>query len=426
MTKKTSAISGFYRLPIEERVNKLREFADLSEEDVSVLEAFGALDATTADRMIENVVGTYAFPLGIATNFLINGKDYLIPMAIEEPSVVAAASNAARIARNAGGFSASTTDPVMIGQIQIADIPELEKAERNILDQKKSLLRVANAQDPVLIKFGGGARDLQVRQLKTSMGPMLVVHLLVDTRDAMGANAINTMAEALAPLIEDLTQGRVYLRILSNLAEFRLARAEATFPKKLLGGPKGVDGILKAYAFAEADPYRCATHNKGIMNGIDAVLLATGQDFRAVEAGAHTFAATRPEGYQSLTKYKKTKSGDLYGRIELPLAVGLVGGATRTHPVARLNVKILGVKTANELAQVIACVGLAQNLAALRALSQEGIQAGHMKLHSRNVAIAAGAEGNEVDKVSQQMIAEKRVRFDRAQEILTKLRNKES
>ncbi len=256
------------------------------------------------------------------------------------------------------------------------------------------------------------------------MGPMLVVHIFVDARDAMGANAVNTMCEALAPLLEDLTKGKVYLRILSNLAEQRLARATATFPAKELGGSKAIDGILKAYAFAQADPYRCATHNKGIMNGIDAVLLATGQDFRAVEAGAHTYAATREGGYQSLTRYEKTPSGDLQGSIELPLAVGLVGGATRTHPMARLCVKILGVKTANALAEIIASVsvGLAQNLAALRALSQEGIQTGHMKLHSRNVAIAAGAKGEEVDKVAQKMIEEKRVRFDRAQEILAKLR----
>jgi hydroxymethylglutaryl-CoA reductase len=283
---------------------------------------------------------------------------------------------------------------------------------------------VANAQDPVLVKFGGGARDLQVRQLDTIMGPMLVVHLLVDARDAMGANAVNTMCEMLAPLLEDLTKGKVYLRILSNLAVFRLARAEATFPAEALGGAKAVEGILKAYAFAQADYYRCATHNKGIMNGVDAVLLATGQDFRAVEAGAHTYAATREGGYQSLTHYEKTAEGDLHGSIELPMAVGLVGGATRTHPVARLCVKILGVKTANELAQIIASVGLAQNLAALRALSQEGIQKGHMKLHARNVAVAAGAVDEEVDQVAQKMITEKRVRFDRAQEILAELRKK--
>ena len=374
--------------------------------------------------MIENVVGTFPFPLGLATNFLINNKEYLVPMALEEPSVVAAASNAARMTRQTGGFSSSATDPVMIGQIQITDIPDLQAAQKTIEKNRDNLLKVANAQDPILVKFGGGARELQVRQLDTIMGPMLVVHLLVDTRDAMGANAINTMCEALAPLIEDLTKGRVYLRILSNLAVYRLARAEAIFPAKDLGGAQGVEGIMKAYAFAQADPYRCATHNKGIMNGIDAVLLATGQDFRAVEAGAHTYAATREGGYQSLTHYSRTPEGDLHGTIELPLAVGLVGGATRTHPIARLCVKILGVKTANELAEIIVCVGLAQNLAALRALSQEGIQAGHMKLHSRNVAIAAGAVDDEVEHVAQQMSKEKRVRFDRAQEILADLRKK--
>ena len=422
--KKTSAISGFYRLSISDRVQKLREFADLSDEDISLLEAFGALDAETADRMIENVVGTFPFPLGLATNFHINGTDYLVPMALEEPSVVAAASNAARMTRQTGGFSSSATDPVMIGQIQIADIPDIQTAQKSIEQNKENLLKVANAQDPILVKFGGGARELQVRQLDTIMGPMLVVHLLVDTRDAMGANAINTMCEALAPLVEDLTKGRVYLRILSNLAVYRLVRAEAIFPAKDLGGIEGIEGILKAYAFAQADPYRCATHNKGIMNGIDAILLATGQDFRAVEAGAHTYAATREGGYQSLTHYSRTPEGDLHGTIELPLAVGLVGGATKTHPVARLCVKILGVKTANQLAEIIACVGLAQNLAALRALSQEGIQAGHMKLHSRNVAIAAGAVEDEVDQVAQQMSKEKHVRFDRAQEILADLRKK--
>jgi hydroxymethylglutaryl-CoA reductase len=314
----------------------------------------------------------------------------------------------------------------MIGQIQVADIPKVKAAQKSILAQKENLLRVANAQDPVLVKFGGGARDLQVRLLDTMMGPMIVVHLLVDARDAMGANAVNTMCEALAPLIEEITEGKVYLRILSNLAVYRLARAEATFPAKALGGPKVVEGILKAYAFAQADPYRCATHNKGIMNGIDAVLLATGQDFRAVEAGAHTYAATRDGGYQSLTQYEKTPDGDLRGTIELPMAVGLVGGATRTHPVARLCVKILGVKTATELAQIIVSVGLAQNLAALRALSQEGIQTGHMKLHARNVAVAEGSLDAEVDQVAQKMIDDKRVRFDRAQEILAELRKKKT
>jgi hydroxymethylglutaryl-CoA reductase len=422
MPVKDSAISGFYRLSVKERIKKLKDYAGLDKEDVALLETFGALDVSIADRMIENVVGTFPLPLGIATNFRINNKDYLIPMVLEEPSVVAAASNAARMARKEGGFIASSTEPVMIGQIQVTDIADPNQGKTAILENKTNFLELANAQDPILVKVGGGARDLQVRLLDTAKGPMLIVHLLVDTRDAMGANAVNTMCESLAPVIAEITGGQVYLRILSNLAVYRLARAEATWPQDLLGGSAAVEGILKAYAFAQADPFRCATHNKGIMNGIDAVLLATGQDFRAVEAGAHTYAATREGGYQSLTHYEKTTEGDLRGVIELPLAVGLIGGATRSHPIARLAVKILGVKSAQELAEIIASVGLAQNLAALRALSQEGIQSGHMKLHSRNVAIAAGAKAEEIDIVAQKMIKEKRVRFDRAQEILEELR----
>ncbi len=423
MVAKTSALSGFYRLSIGERIKKLKEVANLTDDEIALLKSQGALDFAIADRMIENVIGTMPLPLGLATNFVINGRDYLIPMALEEPSVVAGASKAAQIARNAGGFTASTTEPVMIGQIQIAEISDPERGQEALLEHKEKLLAVANEQDPILVRVGGGARDLLVRRLDTQLGPMLVVHILVDCRDAMGANAVNTMCEALAPLVEDITGGKVYLRILSNLAVYRLARAEATFSKEALGGPDVVESILQAYAFAQADPYRCATHNKGIMNGIDAVLIATGQDFRAVEAGAHTFAATREGGYQSLTQFEKTPDDDLHGIIEMPLAVGLVGGATRTHPVAQLCVKILGIKSARELAEVIACVGLAQNLAALRALSQEGIQAGHMKLHSRNVAVAAGAVGDEIDLVARRMIADKHVRFDHAQKILKEMRS---
>jgi hydroxymethylglutaryl-CoA reductase len=419
---RTSAVTGFYKLSIDERVEKLKAFAGLTDHEVALLRSSGALDLSVADHMIENVVGTFPLPLGMATNFRINSQDYLIPMALEEPSVVAAASNAARMARETGGFTATATDSIMIGQIQLTDLSDTSQAKRALLQRRNNLLELANAQDPALVKAGGGARDLQVRHLKTAVGPMLVIHLLVDCRDAMGANAVNSMCETLAPLVEELTGGRVYLRILSNLAEFRRARAEAVFPRSALGGEGAVEGILKAYAFAQADPFRCATHNKGIMNGIDAVLIATGQDFRAVEAGAHTYAATRKGGYQSLTQYERTGTGDLRGTIELPLAVGLVGGAVRTHPMAQLSVKILGVKTARELAEVVASVGLAQNLAALRALSQEGIQRGHMQLHARNVAIAAGAKGQEIDRIAEQMVAEKRVRFDRAQELLTKLR----
>ncbi len=423
MGVKSSILSGFYRLSIKERIRKLKEITDLTDEEVKLLQSQGALDFTIADRMIENVVGTMPLPLGLATNFIINGRDYLVPMALEEPSVVAGASKAAQMTRSTGGFTATTTDPVMIGQIQVANLTDPEQGKEALLEHKENLLAVANQQDPILVKVGGGARDLLVRRLETQLGPMLVVHLLVDCRDAMGANAVNTMCEALAPLVEDITGGKVYLRILSNLAVYRLARAEATFPKEALGGANVVKGILHAFAFAEADPFRCATHNKGIMNGVDAVLIATGQDFRAVEAGAHTYAATREGGYQSLTKYEETPDGDLHGTIEMPLAVGLVGGATRTHPVAQLCVKILGIKSARELAEVIVSVGLAQNLAALRALSQEGIQAGHMKLHSRNVAVAAGAVGDEIDLVAKRMIADNRVRFDHAQKILEELRS---
>jgi hydroxymethylglutaryl-CoA reductase len=361
-------------------------------------------------------------PLGIATNFLVNGKDYLVPMAIEEPSVVAAASNAARMARDLGGFTAIDTGPIMIAQIQAVEVPEPSKAEDKILESKDDLLSFANEQDPILVRFGGGANDLRVRVIDTKVGQMVITELLVDCRDAMGANAVNTMAEALAPRIERITGGRVILRILSNLAEFRLAKVKATFDKEMLGGEEVVDDIIAAWAFAEADPYRCATHNKGVMNGIDAVVIATGNDFRAIEAGAHSYAAVG--GYSSLTKYEKNREGNLVGSIEVPMAVGLVGGATKVHPVARACVKILGVETATELAHVIASVGLAQNLAALRALASEGIQKGHMALHARNVASTAGARGEEVDVVAEKLVGERNIKVERAKEILDELKKR--
>ena len=390
-----SKVSGFYKLSREERVKKLKEVTGLGDDDLGPLIDPGKVDMEVLDHMIENVVGAMTLPLGIATNFKVNGQDYLIPMAIEEPSVVAAASNAARMARDLGGFIATDTGPVMIAQIQTVEVPTPFAAKDKIIEVKDELLELANEQDPILIKFGGGARDIRVRIIDTSVGAMLICELIVDTRDAMGANAVNTMAEALAPRIEKITGGRVILRILSNLAEFRLVRVRATFDKKLLGGDEVVNDIIAAYSFAEADPYRCATHNKGIMNGIDAVVVATGNDFRAIEAGAHSYAAV--DGYSSLTKYEKDSDGNLVGSIEIPMAVGLVGGATKVHPVARACVKILGVKTALELAHIIASVGLAQNLAALRALASEGIQKGHMALHARNVAATAGARGEQVD-----------------------------
>lgn len=401
----------------------MKEFANLTDEEVEILRNTGSLPLDLADRMIENVIGATHLPLGIATNFLINGKDYLIPMAIEEPSVVAAASNAARMARMKYGFRASADEPIMIGQIQVCKLSNPEEARRKILENKEKILEKANEKDPLLVKVGGGARDLEARVLETYMGPMIVVHLLVDVRDAMGANAVNTMCEAVAPVIEQLTGGKVYLRIISNLAVYRKARAEASFPKEALGGEEVVEGILYAHALAVADPYRCATHNKGIMNGIVAVGLALSNDVRALEAGAHSYAALG--GYKPLTTWEREENGDLRGRIELPLAVGIVGGAVGVHPVAKVCRKILGVSSSKELAEVMAAVGLAQNLAALRALVAEGIQRGHMKLHARNIAIAAGAKGKQVEEVVRRMVEEGCVRMDRAKEILAELETRQ-
>jgi len=413
----SSQLSGFYNLSPAERLRLVKDFASLSDEEAQALQMTGPLDINLANRMIENVVGAIPVTLGIATNFLINGKDYLIPMAIEEPSVVAAASNAAKMARPKGGFTASATPPVMIGQIQVLGVPDPYGARMTLLSRKDEVLRKANEQDPVLVSKGGGAKDLRCKVLHTMAGEMVIVELLVDCRDAMGANAVNTMAEAVAPLIEDVSGGKVRLRIISNLATERLARAKATFTKSSLGGADVVDGVVNAYAFALADPYRCATHNKGVMNGITAVVLATGNDTRAVEAGAHSYAAFHGS-YRPLTTWEKNQEGDLVGTIEVPMAVGLVGGATATHPIAKIAIKILGVRTATELAQVIASVGLAQNLAALRALVTEGIQRGHMTLHARNIAIMAGATGEMVDKAADIMVKERRVRMDRAKELL--------
>jgi hydroxymethylglutaryl-CoA reductase len=414
-----SRISGFYKLSMAERAKKLKAVTGLSDEDLAPLFDPGKVDLEILDHMIENVVGAQPLPLGIATNFLIDGKDYLIPMAIEEPSVVAAASNAARIARPHGGFVATDTGPIMIAQIQAVDITTPFAAKHQILNTKEEIMKVANEQDPILVRFGGGARDLRVKVIDSKTGPMVISELLVDCRDAMGANAVNTMAEAIAPIIERVTGGRVLLRIISNLADQRLVRSSATFDKELLGGEDVVDGIIDAWAFAESDPYRCSTHNKGIMNGIDAVVIATGNDFRAIEAGAHSYAAVG--GYSSLTKYEKSPEGHLVGSIEIPMAVGLIGGATKIHPVARACVKILGVETAIELGHIIASVGLAQNLAALRALADEGIQKGHMRLHARNVAATAGARGELIEKVAEQLIKEKIIKVERAKEILAEI-----
>ncbi len=421
---RTSKISGFYKLGSTKRLELVRDFAGLSEEEINVLANTGSL-GEIADRMIENVVGAMPLPIGIAVNFMINDKDYLIPMAIEEPSVVAAASNAAKMARESGGFQTSSTEPIMVGQIQLTDVYDPFSVKFTILANKERILNLANEEDPVLVNLGGGAKDLEVRVMDSGAGSMVIVHLLINVKDAMGANAVNTMVEAVAPFIEQLTGGKVNLRIISNLATYRLARARAVFARDVIGGEEVVDGIISAYLFAKADPYRCATHNKGIMNGIDAVVIATGNDFRAIEAGAHSYASITGQ-YLPLTRWEKNKDNDLVGTIELPLAVGIVGGATSVHPTAKTNLKILGVRTANELAEIIAAVGLAQNFAALRALATEGIQRGHMALHARNVAIAAGAKGVLIDRVVEILVREKKVRVDRAKEVLEEILGKNS
>jgi hydroxymethylglutaryl-CoA reductase len=416
----SSEISGFYKLSLKQKMNTLKEIAKLSDEECELLQRSCALPLEMADRMIENVVGTFPLPLGIAVNFLINNRDYLIPMAIEEPSVVAAASYAAKMVRDGGGFHTSSTPPIMIGQIQIVNVKDPHAARQRVIQGKSEILKKANEQDPVLVSAGGGARDLDARVIDTSRGLMLIAELHVDCRDAMGPNAVNTMAEAVAPMVEKLAEGRVLLRIISNLATKRLVRASCIVPKESVGGEEIVNGIIDAYAFAAADPYRAATHNKGVMNGIIGVVMATCNDHRAVEAGAHAYAV-KDGHYTALSVWEKNLRGDLVGSMELPMAVGLIGGAVRTHPIAKIALKILGVKTANEFGEVLAAVGLAQNLGALRALAHEGIQKGHMSLHARNIAVAAGAEGEMIDSVAQKMVQERKIRMDRAKELIDQL-----
>jgi len=428
MTQSSSRLPGFYKDPVEERLESVAGAADLTDEEKAILGAAAGLDTDTADHMIENVVGLHSLPLGIATNFLINERDVLVPMAIEEPSVVAGASFAAKLAREGGGFFTSSTPSHMIAQMQVLDVPNLHVARFELLSQKERLLDLANQTDPLIISLGGGARDVEVRVVEESpTGPMLVLHLIYDTLDAMGANTVNTAAEALTAVVEEITGGRVLLRILSNLADRRLARARCRVPADALTfqsedrtfeGREVAERIAEAYAFAAADPYRATTHNKGIMNGVDAVVIATGNDWRAIEAGAHAYAA-RGGCYTSLSQWETTPEGSLVGTLEMPMAVGIVGGATRVHPLPKVVLKILGVNTSRELAEIIVAVGLAQNLAALRALATEGIQRGHMSLHARQVAIAAGAAGDEIERVAAQLVQERTIRLDRAQEILS-------
>lgn len=431
MGTRNSRLSGFYQLSPLERLQSVRSFDGLNDDDLRLLYGGnGALTVERADKMIENVVGTFNLPLGVATNFLINGKDYLIPMVVEEPSIVAGASFAAKLVREGGGFQARSTEPLMIGQVQLVGVPDHEAARAAILDHKMEILEHANRSSS-LISLGGGAKDIEVRSFSQSpMGAMLVVHLLIDCRDAMGANAINTMAESVAPLLEQLSGGRAYLRILSNLTDRRLVCARAGIPARALArdglsGDEVIEGMLWAYAFAAVDPYRATTHNKGILNGIDPVLIATGNDWRAVEAGAHAYAA-RDGQYTSLTTWERDDKGNLVGTLEMPLAVGIVGGATKVHPTAQVALKLLNVQHANELAEICACVGLASNIAAMRALATEGIQRGHMGLHARQIAMAAGAHHGEVDEISRRMVEEKNIKLGYAEALLQELRSRMS
>ena len=423
MGKRLSRLPGFHKLSIDGRLRIVKEFASLTLDEVRTLRNGIPLPLELADRMIENVIGVLGIPLGVATNFLINGRNYLIPMAIEEPSVVAAASNAAKMLRAGGGIKSLSTESLMISQVQIVNVPSPHTAMFTILERKQELIDVANSTNPLLIKLGGGVRDVEVRILKSLTGPMVIVHLIVDVKDAMGANTVNTMAEAIAPTLERWTGGKVCLRIISNLADRRLVKVLGRVPKEVIGGEEVVEGIINAWAFAAADPYRAATHNKGIMNGVVAVALATGQDTRALEAGAHAYAS-RTGKYSPLSVWEKDREGDLVGYLEMPMAVGIVGGAVKVNPVAKISLKILNVSTARELAEVMGAVGLAQNLAALRALATEGIQKGHMKLHARQLAIAAGAEGEEIDLVVKEMIRCGELRLDAAERILNEVRKK--
>ena len=428
MGMRNSRLGGFYQLNPFERLQAVRSFDGLNDEDLRQLHGGnGALTVERADKMIENVVGTFNLPLGIATNFRVNGRDVLIPMVVEEPSIVAGASYAAKLVREGGGFDASSTEPLMIGQVQLVKVPDPARARYDILSRSEEILALANRQSSSLLALGGGAKEVEAQIFEASpMGPMLVVHLIIDCRDAMGANAINTMAEAVAPLLEQISGGRAYLRILSNLSDRRLARARAIVPAKALArdgitGEEVIEGILWAYSFAAVDPYRATTHNKGILNGIDPVLIATCNDWRAIEAGAHAYAA-RSGRYTSLTTWERDAQGNLVGTIEMPLAVGIVGGATKVHPAAQAALKLLNVKHANELAEICVCAGLASNLAAMRALATEGIQRGHMSLHARQIAMAAGAHGGEIDEITRRMVEEKLIKPARAEALLLELR----
>lgn len=417
-----SRISGFKNMSVQERRNLIADACDLDPTLLNVYTPGEGLSISQSDHMIENVIGSIGIPVGIAANFTIDGADYFIPMATEEPSVVAAASNAARIARVSGGFQTSASEPIMQAQIQLVDVSDPEAARIRLLDAKSEIIARANAVDPMLVKVGGGVREISVRVVQTRTGAHVVLHLHVDVRDAMGANAVNTMAESIADFVGGIGEGTPILRILTNKADLRLVRARAVFNADLVGGKDGVKKIIHAAALAEADPYRAATHNKGIMNGISAVVLATGNDTRAVESGCHSHAVNSLGRYTSLSHYEENASGNIVGTLELPMPVGLVGGATKVHPVAQANLKILGVDTAEQLGRIIVAVGLAQNFAGLRVLASEGVQRGHMSLHARNVAITAGAKDSEIEQVVDRLVSDRVVRVEHAEVVLSELR----
>ena len=426
---KSSRLPGFYKLDLSERLEKLNDWYRLSTNEKWMLKK-ETLTPELADVMVENAIGVFGLPLGVAVNFKLNNKDYIVPMAVEETSVIAASSNAARLIRENGEITAKASDPIMISQIQIVDSPDPENAKKRILAKKKDLLKLANQQDHTLLKLGGGARDIEVRLLDTLSGIMIVVHLFVDTRDAMGANVVNTMAETLGPIVAEIAEGKVICQIVSNLADHRTVNVKFVLnsvdclARSGFSGEEAADRIVKAYHFAEADPHRAATHNKGVMNGIDGILIATGNDWRAVEAGVHAYAA-RDGRYKPVSKYYRDEKGRFIGELEIPLAVGIVGGVTAIHPGVKILLKLMNVETAAELAQVIATAGLIQNFAAIWTLATEGIQKGHMTLHARNVAVFAGAIGELAIRVANQMAHEGRVRYDRAKQILKHLLIKE-
>ena len=422
MQKNQQAPTGFHRLTIEERLDQIASMTELGQDEIQCLKKFGNLPEETANGMVENVIGVMGIPFGVATNLILDGKEMLVPMATEESSVIAAVCNASKQCRTSGGVTSSVSGSEMIAQIQLLGLSNPHYASQVLLEKKEIIRELCDAIDPLLLENGGGFRDLEVRILETRGGTMVILHLIVDTQDAMGANAVNSMAESLAPKIEEWTGGRVNLRILSNLADRRLARARAVWNLEDLGGEQVRDDMLAASWFAEADPYRAATHNKGIMNGVSAVALVTGNDTRALEAGAHAYAS-RSGRYTSLSRWETDGAGNLVGSLEMPMAVGLIGGATRVHPIAKIALKILGVNKAEDLARVMAAVGLVQNYAALKALATTGIQKGHMALHSKNVAMMAGAVGDEVDLLAKRLVEIGKIRTDAAEEELTKMRN---